>query len=67
MNHNDYSVEVDHKLTAQDPHLAFSVEYTKELDDIINNIEKENITWNELENAPSGLRQLFFKNPDVYC
>lgn len=64
--HNEHSVEVDSKLAVQDAHLAFSVENTKELDDIIKKLEKEDIKWHELENAPSGLRQLFFKDPDGY-
>ncbi|MFB4162311.1 VOC family protein [Alteribacillus sp. JSM 102045] len=51
-------------LSAQDPHLAFCIEDLEELDKFIQKIESENIPWYELENAPSGLRQVFFKDPD---
>ncbi|WP_134698744.1 VOC family protein [Ammoniphilus sp. YIM 78166] len=54
------------KLSVQEAHLAFFVDSPQELDGIIEELEKENIVWYELENAPSGLRQLFFKDPDGY-
>ncbi|SFI61993.1 VOC family protein [Thermoflavimicrobium dichotomicum] len=51
-------------ISAQDAHLAFRVESVEELENIIKKLEDEEIPWYELENAPSGLRQLFFKDPD---
>ena len=51
-------------LSAQDAHLAFFVEQVEELEKIIQKVESEDIPWYELENAPSGLRQVFFKDPD---
>jgi glyoxylase I family protein len=51
-------------LSAQDPHLAFFVETDEELENVINKVETESIPWYELENSPTGLRQVFFKDPD---
>jgi glyoxylase I family protein len=53
-------------LSAQDAHFAFFVESVEELNAIIQKVESEGIPWYELENAPSGLRQVFFKDPDGY-
>lgn len=52
------------QLSAQDAHVAFFVENVNDLNEIIRKVESENIPWYELENAPSGLRQVFFKDPD---
>ncbi|WP_044894398.1 VOC family protein [Bacillus alveayuensis] len=53
-------------LSAQDAHLAFFVENVEELNSIIKKVESAEIPWYELENSPSGLRQVFFKDPDGY-
>lgn len=52
------------QLSAQDAHVAFFVENVEELKKVIQKVESENIPWYELENSPSGLRQVFFKDPD---
>ncbi len=46
------------------PMLLFFVDNEEELQKVIQKVESENIPWYELENAPSGLRQVFFKDPD---
>lgn len=51
-------------ISAQDAHLAFHVESIEEFEDIVKKLEDEGFPWYELENSPSGLRQLFFKDPD---
>ncbi|GIM44979.1 glyoxalase [Collibacillus ludicampi] len=51
-------------ISAQDAHLAFYVESIEEFENIIKKIEEEGLPWYELDHSPSGLRQLFFKDPD---
>jgi len=51
-------------LSTRYAHIAFFMDTQEELKKFIEKIKAENIPWYELENSPTGLHQVFFKDPD---